>query len=327
MERTFPLSVSTYQTGIKMKKFKQYTEGKTFKDKPEIKDLKKDAEYTPIQTVFGSHSIPNSEYESIRTVFGNPNRKKSEYASIRTKFGKHSEEYITEKLQRSHDHNVEHEDMVKHYNNYNDADKDHIRDYTLASRELNMHLHRIGSEGHDIMTHQDRDSEYHKNSVKGMDEVMHRHRTHKPMNVWTGVSDQHDLHKISAHQGAHGDKPIKIIHHAYTSSSINKNVATDFARKKIASQSTTGGTERHHKVETHAHMLKIHVPKGHPGAYVDHHSTVKGEHEFILPRGTKLHVHHKPTTITKHEQTYNYETGTNEHRTQHTHIWRARIVK
>lgn len=58
------------------------------------------------------------------------------------------------------------------------------------------------------------------------------------------------------------------------------------------------------------HILKIHVPKGHPGAYVAPHSQHPHEREFTLPPGTKMHIHHEPEYCDK----------------THSMVWHAKVL-
>jgi hypothetical protein len=95
-----------------------------------------------------------------------------------------------------------------------------------------------------------------------MDSGMERHKTPHKLTVYSGI--KYD-------PGEKMDKN-KIVHHpSYLSTSLDKFTAKGFSN-----------------CTTNKHVLKIHVPKGHPGAYVDHFSENPGEKEFILPRNTKL---------------------------------------
>jgi hypothetical protein len=72
------------------------------------------------------------------------------------------------------------------------------------------------------------------------------------------------------------------------STSLSRSVAHRFIK--------SNEIENDDSLEFHHHMLHIHVPKGHPGAFVDGISENQKEKEFILPRGTNL----------KHKFTHTY---------------------
>jgi len=93
-------------------------------------------------------------------------------------------------------------------------------------------------------------------------------------------------HKITVYSGTRFDPRENmnkkgIVHHpAYLSTSLSKNKATEFG--------SFGYQNGYNKY----HVMRISVPKGHAGAYVDHYSNSPNEREFILPRGLNLkHIH------------------------------------
>jgi hypothetical protein len=105
-----------------------------------------------------------------------------------------------------------------------------------------------------------------------MDSALHHHSTPEPMTVYSGVSSEH------AQDILHSEK----VHHpAYLSTSISYHTASAFAKDTHFKKS-----------ERHKHVLAIHVPQGHPGGYIEHHTSIPMEHEFILPRDTVLHINH-----------------------------------
>jgi hypothetical protein len=117
---------------------------------------------------------------------------------------------------------------------------------------------------------------------KGMmtlDEATYAHTTPHALTLWSGISPEH-ADKVMQNEQVH--------HPAYLSTSLSPHVAAAFTRFKA--------DERGDGIE--GHMLKILVPHGHPGAFIGHVSMVHnekgemGEHEFILPRGTVLNIHH-----------------------------------
>lgn len=277
--------------------------------------------YTPIQTTFGRQPKPanDNQYESIRVIFGKHSH--LPHVPIKEDFEHenfdHIDNSLSSKLQ-SHKAQQTHEILKKHYH-YEPHQVHQIGSYTNNSESLNNSLYK--NKGHI-----DKLRDKHQEQVKKMDELVHRHKTPHEFHVYTGLHHAHNLTKIKAKQNGSIHAPIKVQHHAYTSTSLDKRAAKNFAHSTHEIHKTTVDEHGHphHIEEHHRHMLKIHVPAGHHGAYVDHHSSTPGEKEFILPRGTKLHVHPIPhtetNTIEYHENGKRY---TSHH---HFHIWPANIA-
>ena len=200
--------------------------------------------------------------------------------------------------QKEHAEKVEklHNSLSSHYK-YNDSHIETIKKYTgggtnrhepNGSEILNKELHekrgKLGNSSlNEFKTH--------------VDKLVKHHKTPHDMHVYTGVAEHHEITKMAKD----GNDNIKLHHHGFTSTSINKKVAEQFAHQNLS-----------------RHIIKIHVPKGHHGAYVSHHSKNGYEKEFILPRGTRLHVHPKPTII--NNDPYGAKSG-------EFHVWHAKIVK
>jgi hypothetical protein len=144
-----------------------------------------------------------------------------------------------------------HNKLSNHYK-FNDEDIKPIKDYTKDSSRLNAYQWKKKENGYK--------NAYHKESeerTSEMDDILDRHRTPHKLTLFSGTP--HDPREAMNKE--------KIVNHpAYLSTSLSKKIAKDFS----------------------GHVLKIHVPKGHPGAYVDHHSYNGSEKEFILPRDTKM---------------------------------------
>jgi hypothetical protein len=224
-----------------------------------------------------------------------------------------------------HDH---HDSLVKHYSNYTDNDRDHIEKYSRGSSSLNSHLYHTGNAGQDPHTTSDNDTgNFHSHHIHGMDAVLSRHKTPHAFHVYTGIHKEHNLHDVGHVQNAHAGKPIKAIHHGYTSTSIDKDTASSFAHSVVHQSEETIDDHIHSHEHVHKHILKIHVPKGHPGGYIAHHSKYDNEKEFVLPRGTKLHIHHKPKKETVHHSYVDRFGGKDHtmHIHHHTYVWHARI--
>jgi hypothetical protein len=107
---------------------------------------------------------------------------------------------------------------------------------------------------------------------------------------------------IKDHPGHEG----KMIHPGFLSTSTDFHQAKEFAHTDR--DSVHGPKPTHHEGGTwrtdptgYGHMMSIHVPKGHPGAYVSDHSAHDYEREFVLPRNTKLRVNKTPTIHKAHK--------------------------
>lgn len=152
-----------------------------------------------------------------------------------------------------------------HYSNFNGDERKHLIDYTESSNNLNGYLW-------DNHPRKDYENSFHDEKINHLDSAMTRHKTPHKLTVFSGTKFDPRNHMDEN----------KIVHHpAYLSTSLSKKTAASFG-------TTNYHVDENGRVESEKHVLKIHVPKNHPGAYVDHFSDNKGEKEFILPRGTKL---------------------------------------
>lgn len=290
---------------------------KSFNEYLEEKREEKEEKYEPIKTVFGCHSSPTPPKHCPAQLLH------PDADVFQEPVGGGYAPPIQEKLNRHFDINAEHHEMALHHPHDEDH-KEAIQKYTASSHYLNKHLHKSAAAGEDPHGSQHWPSE-HSKDIHAMDRVVHAHKTHKPFNVYTGVHREHDLHKIGHDQGATEKKPIKVQHHAYLSTSIDKEVAKGFGHHHTETSHIDKEGITH--ITRHVHLMKIHVPKGHHGAYVGHSSVHPNEKEFILPRGTKLHIHHTPKTEIEHGKVYNFGDGYKEKTHYHYHTWSARIHK
>lgn len=163
--------------------------------------------------------------------------------------------------------------LVNHYNKFDEEDKKNINNFTNRSFEMNnYHWNNHANPSNP------KDARIEENT-KGLDKALTKHQTPHNMTVYSGVS--YHPKEMSSN---------KVLHHpAYMSTSIDKEIAKGFADDQQTDEEDEMG-------RTHNHVLKIHVPAGSHGAYVDHLSSHGGQREFILPRNTKL-LHMK--TISK----------------------------
>ena len=122
------------------------------------------------------------------------------------------------------------------------------------------------------------------------------------MHVWS--STIHDPRKLKDSND--------IVHHpAFLSTTAYYPVAL---HRDINSKDEMNGDRNHH-------ILKIHVPKESPGAYVDHISKYPGEYEYLLPKGSNLKYH---KTETKSEPYHNYLLD--KKCKTHTHIHHMELI-
>ena len=158
---------------------------------------------------------------------------------------------------------MNHEELSKHYN-FTPEHEGHLKAHTDDSTDVNNYLwdkhEDVPEFGHDP---------HHEHNIKKMDHALSAYKTPSNLIVYSGI-----------HYDPRGRmNSEKVVHHpAYMSTSLDKDIAKGFASDKPASPRQAKGK----------HILAIHVPEGHPGAYVGHISHVSSEREFVLPRDTKL---------------------------------------
>ena len=146
-----------------------------------------------------------------------------------------------------------------------------IKNYTDGSYGLNKHLY---TEGHDEEAVKNGP---YREQVKHLDAALHSHELPE-MKVYSGV-------KFHPKQKASSEGLLKTT--AFLSTSTNPNTARGFSR---------GIT---HEGEHANHMLRIHVPAGHPGFFTGNSDdgsefTVHNEHEVMLPRNARFKISDKP---------------------------------
>jgi hypothetical protein len=171
--------------------------------------------------------------------------------------------------------------LKKHYYYTEKNHKEAIRDYqrSFISKNINHALWE---------KHKNPNLKYTYNeTTKKLDSAIHEFKTPHKLAVYSGTV--HDPRELKNSEG--------IVHHpAYLSTSIKKDVAEGFS------------DDHKNEEKGEAHILKIHVPKGHPGVYVPAtESGLNYEREFILPRGTNL----------KHIKTTKEDIGNNSKRFTH----------
>ncbi len=238
--------------------------------KKTLKNLKKELKKDSIKSEFGDHS------------------KLKKIPSLRTYFGHHSIEDHKKELkeEKSDDNDQEaarieklHKSLVPHYDTDNEADNGRIRHYTDYSRNLNDYLHRKFHGGETNIHSEAR--------AVGLQNALMKHRTPHELTVYSGLhySPEEFFHSHGQRKGEHNE----FVHPSFLSTSLSKHQASKFTENDP--DSVHGKSNR---LGESLHMLKIHVPKNHPGSYVAHISEVPREKEFILPHHTHLRVHRTP---------------------------------
>ncbi len=186
--------------------------------------------------------------------------------------------------------------LTSHYSKFNEVNKTCLRIYTDGSDYINQKLWDKHKKRELI------NSDSNNHNIHEMDRALSVHKTPHDLTVYSGT--QNDPRKMKNKQG--------IFHHpAYLSTSLDPEIAHDFSHY---SNNLSKNTD--------LHVFKINVPKGHPGAYVDHIGIYKDQHEFIIPRATNLKYLHTTKEI-KHDTDFKDNLGmidpNGEKYTIHTH--------
>ena len=171
-----------------------------------------------------------------------------------------------------HDSHAElHESLKKHYNGvksvaaeaYQEGDSKSMNGTLWAIHNNNKAIKYISQ---DVATH-----------APKLQKTLLSQKTPHDLHVWSGTPI--DPRQIK-------DKDNVVHHPAFLSTSLREGIAVNFARKRAKTYSSKDNDTIYKN-----HLLKIHVPEGHPGLYMGNHdpnSFGKSEKEFILPAGTNL---------------------------------------
>lgn len=205
------------------------------------------------------------------------------------------------------DAEIEHlNSKLQEHHKYLPSQREALETYTRDSSPINEHLW---------------DAHIHKKPIESdfgiyaghLDHAIHENKAPHDFHVYSGVpSDPRERMNKE-----------KIVHHpAYLSTSLAHQTARGFAKAvdhkskivpnpnyetmKALNPKLNIGKDMH---ENHfnKHVLRIKVPKGHPGAYVERITDHNGEYEHILPRG--LNLKHTGTDVI-HEGSSTYRTHT-----------------
>lgn len=173
-----------------------------------------------------------------------------------------------------HFQNPEHKEILTRYTGTRHTDPDANGNIDHVFRYINARILGIGDRVH-VPTDE--------HNMKTMDEALHVHAAPHDLVTYSGMGEDHG-HTVATNDRVH--------HPAYLSSSLNPTLALGFAGHQT------------HGWDTVSHMMKIHVPAGHPGAYVEHLTRNRNEHEFILPRNTTLRIDHSKRELVHTKKTY-----------------------
>ena len=164
--------------------------------------------------------------------------------------------------------------------------------YSSSSFYLNKDLHSARAEGRGP-------SPEHKEQTEHLDSALKKQKLPYPLTVHHGAYA--DIGKEAAKTSS---REVHIP--SYTSTSIKPSIANRFSNLHV-DPTTDGHT---------THVLRIHLPKGHHGIYLGTRSQFSNEHEFLMPRNTRLRIAEHPEI---HPHIHNKDIK--------VHIWDAHPVE
>ena len=176
-----------------------------------------------------------------------------------------------------------HESLKKHYKNIDPENHPSLREYQDGSSfTFNRNLWNVhNGVKSDI-------SKITKIYAPSMQKELLSHKTPHDLHVWSGTPV--DPRQIK-------DKNNIVHHPAFLSTSLREGIGNRFANRRATYRSIGDRG----KTVARNHIMKIHIPEGHPGYYMGNHDSEgfgKVEKEFILPAGTNL-KHVKTETFMK----------------------------
>jgi len=176
---------------------------------------------------------------------------------------------------------------------------EHLHNYSAFSQDTNRHLiHKaVGGKSpfeNNLGLDPVKRESNAKDMVHGVDHALKNSKLDHDLHVYHGTNTWHPGEESAKHSEG-------IVHlPTYLSTSISKSVGVDY-------------THPHTKLENKGHhILHIHLKKGQHGAYLGNNSCFDGEHEFLMPRDTKLKIHPEPTKL--------------KYDGNDLHVWHAHVV-
>ena len=189
-----------------------------------------------------------------------------------------------------------------------------IQDYSYVHHEeLNDNLHHSGGKVPHKIT-DDNDNKVLDKHLSGALKTMK-----SPMDFHTYVGLKHNPENIPVTNGIK-----KAVHHGYTSTSLSDNVAEAFASTNLPNTMTNSESHpRFNRLFNSAHVLKLHIPKGSHGAYIEPHTMSNHEEEYLIHKGAQFHIDPKPTI---HPTTIKNETDGTKHNHSKVIMWHGHLV-
>lgn len=174
----------------------------------------------------------------------------------------------------------------------NDPLEQHTRAYSRHSADLNKSLLDHGLRGRE---HPKKFfDELHAFDLQKLDTEVGKHKLDHPLHTYSGVGF-HPGKLAAQHPEGHVTLP------AYTSTSLDKNVAKGFA--------DTAGYVKDKGTPLDKHIIHFKLPKGQRGKFIGKNSEYPGEQEYLLPRNTKIKIHPKPKMVKRLGKIYHVWTA------------------
>ncbi len=204
--------------------------------------------------------------------------------------------------------------LSRHVNENHPSYHDILTHYTSNSYNLNNELirhHRMGVPHPEyIKSHLDYDDEDFAPEihVPTLDKLIHSHKLPDNMTVYSG---------LHFHPNEHRGK-IAVVP-SFMSTSVSPHVAKDFGKD----WRMYANYDNEHLVKN---ILRLHLPKGHPGLYTDNGSLFPGQGEIILPRGMRYQIGHRPTHIVEGNFDSHFHNYSNPEGKKQYHIYTGRVL-
>jgi len=243
-----------------------------------------------------SHKLPTAIVDFGRRK-GKPKLNENDFQD--SKWFEHHDE------NSAYGHTLGEQHNALHNSQANDKLGDHTAAYSRWSNELNKSLLNSSNAGREHpKSFQD---DLHTFHLPSLDKELDEHKLPQKLHTYSGV--RFDPDKIAS---THKDRHIHLP--AYTSTSIEKETALGFA------QDHTDHTDEHDF--THHHIIHFNLKKGQKGMFVGMHPDLNSndqisahprEHEFILPRNTRIKIHPK-------HDTYDDNNNSKTYHIHHAHV-------
>jgi hypothetical protein len=210
---------------------------------------------------------------------------------------------------RSHSYHYydQEENLLKEYGQTKKSLHPEIFRYTEDSNYLNRTLweHFLGT-GSDY-----EDDRIGGHNLKILDKALQSRQLPTKLTVFAGV-------KYNPGLEAAKNSYNRLYHPGYTSSSIEPGTGLEFASKIKRGRVKE---DLFNDDPGDRHILKIHLPAGHPGEFIGTRSNFDNEKEFLIPRQTTFQIMPHPTIVRANRGKYGPRLGVD-----HIHLWDAHPV-